>query len=93
MKVVEALTVALITACIMHAVTLVLLIRYPQTLDNHITGVKDWLGNSCILTNNSKKSVVSLPQKPIVTTDAQEFDEMFGVVTGIEAIDESYQSL
>ena len=86
----NVLFACLITAFVMHVLTVYILIvhkeramAHVQSLANATSGAREYL-----FRNHGR-----LPTKTTIVTTPKDFDDVFGIATGVEAIEESYSPL
>ena len=84
---IRILVAIILTIICMHALTLFLILFHKEKLCSHAAKVKSFILPEPRHTTPLKSTV-----KPVndIQMKVHDFDDMFGIVTGIEAMDESY---
>lgn len=86
---VRILVTIILTMSAMHLATIFFLLYHKEALCLHAQKVSSWLSAGEI-PRNAQKVPTSIRPVTDVNMHPRSFDDMFGVVTGIEAIDETY---
>lgn len=90
---VRILITIILTMTIMHGVTIFMVLYHKEKLCSHANQVKSWIrGNKGTDRAIANQPRLGIPSRPItdVNMHSKDFDDLFGIVTGIEAMDESY---
>jgi hypothetical protein len=86
---VRILVTIILTMAVMHLATIFFLLYHKEAFCRHAQKVTSWLSAGEI-PKNAQRVNTSIRPVTDINMHPRGFDDMFGVVTGIEAIDETY---